>query len=71
MMVGKRQEERRGVGWGWGWNGPVGWCLCCEGAGMVMGVPLAFVLEVGCFGRGRTLAVIEGRSMWYGRSSWK
>ena len=36
-----------------------------------MGVPLAFVLEVGCFGRGRRLAVIEGRSMRYGRSSWK
>ena len=36
-----------------------------------MGVPLAFVLEVGCFGRGRKLAVIEGNPMRYGRISWK
>ena len=39
----------------------MGWCLCCEGAGMVMGVPLAFVLEVGCF-KGRKIGGGRGES---------
>ena len=34
-------------------------------------MPLAFVLKVGCFGRGRRLAVIEGNPMRYGRGSRK
>ena len=46
----------------------MGWCFCCEGAGTVIGVSLAFVLEVGWFGRGSRLAVIEGNPMRYGRS---
>ena len=61
------QNAGRALGGGGGWKGQVGWWLCREGAGMVMGVPVAFVLEVGSVGRGRRLTVIEGSSTRYGR----
>lgn len=63
------QNAGRALGGGWGWKGQLGWWLCREGAGMMVGAPVVFVLEEGSLGRGSRLAVIEGMSMRYGRRS--